>query len=69
MTNRRQRRGTRRIEATPGARVRAFAAAYACPDCCADIELVQSSPSVFVLEVKHDETCPEYARMCTTTDL
>jgi len=65
--NRRQRR-TRRLEATPGAQVRAFADAYACPDCTADTELVNPSPSVFVLNVRHDTTCPAYAAMCATTD-
>ncbi len=34
-----------------------------CPDCCADTELVQSTPGVHVLEVRHDETCPAYRSM------
>jgi len=34
-----------------------------CPDCCADTELVQPSPGVHVLEVRHDETCPTYRSM------
>ncbi len=67
--NRRNRRGTRRIEATPAARVQAFAAAYACPDCTADTELINPSPSVYVLEVRHDLSCPTYAAMTATTDL
>jgi len=66
--NRRHRRGTHRVEATPGAQVRAFANSYRCPDCTADTELVNPSPSVFVLNVRHDTTCPAYAAMCATTD-
>jgi len=66
--NRRQRRGTRRIEAIPAAQVHAFADAYACPDCLADTELINPSPNVFVLEVRHDLSCPNYARMTATTD-
>jgi len=65
MTNRRQRR-TRRLEASPGAQVRAFAEGYRCLDCLADTELINPSPSVFVLNVRHDATCPSYARMCAT---
>jgi len=34
-----------------------------CPDCCADTELVQPSPGVHILEVRHDETCPTYRSM------
>jgi len=66
--NRRQRRGTRRLEATPAAQVRAFANAYACPDCTADTELINPSPNVYVLNVRHDLSCPTYAAMCATTD-
>jgi len=66
--NRRQRRGTRRLEATPAARVRAFAAAYACPDCTADTELINPSTNVYVLNVRHDLSCPAYGAMCATPD-
>jgi len=66
--NRRQRRGARRVEATPAAQVRAFADAYRCPDCLADTELINPSLNVFVLEVRHDLSCPTYARMTATTD-
>jgi len=67
MTNRRQRR-TRRLEATPGARVRAFANSYRCPDCLADTELINPSTNVYVLNVRHDMSCPSYAAMCATPD-
>ncbi len=66
--NRRQRRGTRRVEATPAAQVRAFAAAFRCPDCLADTKLINPSLNVYVLEVRHDLSCPSYAAMCATTD-
>jgi len=66
--NRRQRRGARRVEATPGARVRAFANSYRCPDCLAETELINPSTNVFVLEVRHDLSCPSYAAMTATTD-
>jgi len=66
--NRRQRRGTRRVEATPAAQVRAFADAYRCPDCSASTELVNPSTNVYVLNVRHDTTCPSYAAMCATPD-
>lgn len=66
--NRRHRRGTRRVEASSGAQVRAFAAAFRCPDCTAETELINPSTNVYVLNVRHDTTCPSYAAMCATTD-
>lgn len=33
----------------------------ACPDCNADVALVEASPSVYVLEIRHDDTCPTLA--------
>ena len=32
----------------------------ACPDCDADTMLTEQSPRVFVLEIRHDTTCPTY---------
>lgn len=31
---------------------------YECPDCASDTHLVQVTPGVYVLEVRHDDTCP-----------
>jgi hypothetical protein len=42
---------------------REYAADYRCPDCLSEQELVEHSPGVMVLEVRHDETCPSYRAM------
>lgn len=38
----------------------AIAAAYTCPDCSADVELVPDDHGVHHLLVRHDDTCPAY---------
>lgn len=38
---------------------------YECPDCNADTRLVQIAPGVLVLEVAHDDTCPQLAARTT----
>ncbi len=57
--NRAQRRAAARTDLDP-ATLALIGRLSACPDCCADTELVQSSPGVHVLEVRHDDTCPTY---------
>jgi len=32
---------------------------YECPDCASEAQLVQVTPGVYVLEVRHDDTCPQ----------
>lgn len=59
--NRRQRRAAGHRRGVHPAVV-AIADGYECPDCCADTELIQVSPGMHVLEVRHDNTCPELAR-------
>lgn len=34
----------------------------ACEYCDADSELIEPSPNVFVMEIRHDDDCPELAR-------
>ena len=34
----------------------------ACPDCDADTTTVEVSPNLFVVEVRHDDTCPTWAQ-------
>jgi hypothetical protein len=58
--NRRQRR------AAPDHLVHAIAASYVCPDCPADTELLNPSPHVWLLEVRHDDTCPWFNQRRTT---
>lgn len=41
----------------------AIAAGYECPDCTADTVLANPSAGVYVLEVRHDETCPWLRRL------
>ena len=60
--NRRQRRAAARTDLDP-ATLALIGRLSECPDCCADTELVQSTPGVHVLEVRHDETCPAYRSM------
>jgi len=60
--NRRQRRAAARTDLDP-ATMALIGRLAECPDCCADTELVQPTPGVHVLEVRHDETCPTYRRM------
>lgn len=43
--------------------IRLFAAAYACPDCNSENELTTAGGNVFRLEVRHDSTCPFFARI------
>jgi hypothetical protein len=63
--NRRQRRAAgQRRGVHPG--VLAIADGYECPDCNADTELVQVSPGVHVLEVRHDDSCPWFNQRRTT---
>lgn len=38
----------------------AIAARYRCPDCDATTALTEAAPGVLVLDVAHDETCPNY---------
>jgi len=60
--NRHQRRAAgQRRGVHPGAL--AIADGYECPDCNADTELVEVSPGVAVLEVRHNDTCPTYRSM------
>lgn len=37
----------------------------ACPDCRADVSLVEApgAPGVFVAEIRHDVTCPRYRQI------
>ncbi|MDP9117745.1 MAG: hypothetical protein M3O28_10925 [Actinomycetota bacterium] len=57
MTKRRDRNhDARRLAA-------AFAVDYMCPDCHADKNLTETTPGVFVLEISHDETCPQLRRV------
>lgn len=56
MTVRRERNRDRRLAAT-------FAASYRCPDCNATTALNEAAPGLLVLEVQHDETCPEHKRI------
>ena len=60
--NRRQRRAAARTDLDP-ATLALIGRLSECPDCCADTELVQSTPGVHVLEVRHDDTCPAYRSM------
>jgi len=60
--NRRQRRAAARTDLNP-ATMALLGRLSECPDCCAETELVQPSPGVHVLEVRHDETCPTYRSM------
>lgn len=36
---------------------------YECPDCASDAQLVQVKPGVYVLQVRHDDTCPTLRRI------
>lgn len=57
--NRRQRRKASSNAGKHGARFGALAAGYSCPDCISESALVNPSDGVFVLEVRHDATCPQ----------
>lgn len=61
--NRSQRRAASRRPWTGDHLARRFAAGYRCPDCDADIELVEHAPHVFVVNVRHDDTCPTWRGM------
>lgn len=37
--------------------------AAACPDCASEVALVQQAPSVYVVTVAHDATCPALKAM------
>jgi hypothetical protein len=66
--NRAQRRATARREAKQAVgrqMAREYAADYRCPDCLSEQSLVEHSPGVMVLEVRHDQTCPSYRAMET----
>ena len=36
----------------------AMVAAIRCPDCDADVTMVESAPGIWQAEVAHDDTCP-----------
>lgn len=40
-----------------------MAAAVACPDCNADVAVVEVTPGYFRGAVKHDDCCPWYAAL------
>jgi hypothetical protein len=66
--NRAQRRAASRREAKQAVGrqlATAYAAEYECPDCLSEQSLVEYSPGVLLLEVRHDETCPSYRAMET----
>ncbi len=38
----------------------------ACPDCDATTELVDHGHGLWLLEIRHDDTCPTYRRLLAT---
>ncbi len=61
VVNRRQRRTAAR---TAGGRAAlTYADQYTCPDCASETELRRDDDGVFLLEVRHDDTCPTFRRI------
>lgn len=40
-----------------------FTDAISCPDCNADKRAIEIAPSITVLQIFHDDTCPTYLHM------
>jgi hypothetical protein len=54
----------RRMTQKAPASVRAFVAAYRCPDCLSDTtQPVADELGVWHIDVRHDDTCPMYQRL------
>ncbi|MCV7222960.1 hypothetical protein [Mycolicibacterium elephantis] len=45
------------------ANVRALAAAKRCPDCLSTVDPIQMRPGLWIVEVRHDQTCPTLANL------
>ncbi len=57
-------RAQRRLHARHApASIRAFAAAYRCPDCLSETTRPVQDRGIWRIEVRHDDTCPTWRAM------